>query len=94
VLHSDRDWEFESAFLQRGVSNEPCGCGGVARGWDPEFESALLQRGVCCELDTLDQGGIWRAIADRRLSGAGRRHRVNARCLDGVDGSCRRSAIS
>jgi hypothetical protein len=37
----------ESCSLQRGVSNEPCGCrgaGGVARGWDSEFESALLQR--------------------------------------------------
>jgi hypothetical protein len=40
------DSEFESALLQRGVSNEPWG---VARGWDSGFESALLQQGVYCE---------------------------------------------
>src|SRR5580700_11960568 len=38
-------YKFESALLQRGVSNEPLWpAGGVARGWDLEFESALLQR--------------------------------------------------
>jgi hypothetical protein len=37
------DRGFESTSLQRGVGNEPCGCRGVARGWDSEFESALLQ---------------------------------------------------
>src|SRR5205823_2121083 len=56
----------ESISLQRGVSNEPCGCRGVARGWDSEFESALLQRRVMCEPDLL---GAWAGL--HRLAASG-----------------------
>jgi hypothetical protein len=49
-------WKFESISLQRGVSNEPCGCRGRRTRWDSEFESALLQRGVKCELDPTASG--------------------------------------
>jgi hypothetical protein len=49
ILGRRRELRFDSGLLQRGVSNEPCGCPRVARGWDPEFESALLQERVYCE---------------------------------------------
>ena len=44
------DQQFKSTSLQRGVSNEPCGCRGVARGSDPEFEIRFASCGKAAKI--------------------------------------------